>query len=290
MLGTRLRITPYERPHRRALLDLSFSSHWTHKHLDWHTTGQWLERERGLVFLAWHGAELAGYIGLSRPVHGCSWIRLLGISDGRMPGRIIADLWRGAQAHCPRAGIRSVAILMIANWLPTYFRQLAFDVSDEVITMSHIGSRSPSAPTADATLRPAETDDIKRLCEIDQLAFAPRWRMSPSDFQQALRITAVATVAVRQGEVLGYQFSTRNDEAGHLARLAVDPAWQRRGVASLLIQHLLDELRRLRVESVTVNTQASNHPSQHLYQRFGFFRNGYDLELWQKRIAAESME
>ncbi len=290
MLGTRLHIAPYERQHRRALLDLSFSSHWTHKHLDWHSTGQWLDNERGLVFLAWHGAELAGYIGLSQPIAGCSWIRLLGISDGRMPGQIIGELWRGAQARFPDAGIRSVAMLMIANWLPTYMGQLAFHVSDEIITMSHIGSRQPTAPTVAASIRPAGFGDIARLCEIDRLAFSPHWRMFPNDFQQALRIAAAATVAVRDGEVLGYQFSTRNDDAGHLARLAVDPAWQRRGIGSLLLRHLLDGLQTMRVESMTLNTQASNRPSQRLYQRFGFFRNGYDLELWRKSMAADSAE
>lgn len=290
MIGTRLRIAPYERRHRQALLDLSFSSHWTHRHLDWHTTGQWLDNESGLVFLAWHGAELAGYIGLSRPVAGCSWIRLLGISDGRMPGQIVADMWRAVQAQCPRAGIRSVAILMTANWLSAYIRQLAFDVRDEIITMCHIGGRLRTAPTTAATVRPAEIGDISRLCEIDRLAFSPQWRMTLSDFRQALRIAAAATVAVRQGEVVAYQFSTRNEEAGHLARLAVEPAWQRRGIASLLVLRLLEEYRRLRVEPLTVNTQSSNHPSQHFYQRFGFFRNGYDLELWQKPIARDSLE
>ena len=179
---------------------------------------------------------------------------------------------------------------MTANWLPAYIRQLAFDVRDEIITMSHIGNRLPTTPSTAATVRPAEIGDISRLCEIDRLAFSPHWRMTPNDFQQALRIAAVATVALRQGEVVAYQFSTRQDEAGHLARLAVDPAYQRRGIASLLVHRLLGELRRLRVESLTVNTQASNHPSQHLYQRFGFFRNGYDLELWRKPIAANSVE
>ena len=290
MLGTRLRIAPYERQHRRALLDLSFSSHWTHKHLDWHSTGQWLDNERGLVFLAWHGAELAGYIGLSRPIAGCSWIRLLGISDGRMPGQLIGDLWRGAQAQCPRAGIRSVAILGAANWLPAYISRLAFDVSDDIITMSHIGSRLPPTPHVSARIRPAEYSDISRLCEIDRLAFSPHWRMNRNDFQQALRIAAVATVALREDKVVAYQFSTRNEEAGHLARLAVDPACQRRGIASLLVRRLLDDLQRLRIETVTVNTQASNRPSQHLYQRFGFFRNGYDLEMWRKSIAASGVE
>lgn len=290
MLGTRLRIAPYERQYRSAVLDLSFYSHWTHKHLDWHSTGQWLDNERGPVFLAWHGAELAGYIGLSRPIDGCSWIRLLGISDGRMPGQIIGDLWRGAQAQCPRAAIRSVAILGTVNWLPAYIRRLAFDLGDDIITMSHIGSRLPAAPATVATIRPAEIGDIPRLCEIDRLAFAPHWRMNRNDFRQALRIAAVATVAIRGARVVAYQFSTRNEDAGHLARLAVDPAHQRRGIASLLLYRLLEELRRLRVESITVNTQASNRPSQYLYQRFGFFRNGYDLELWRKSITTSRVE
>lgn len=290
MLGMRLRIAPYERQHRRALLDLSFSSHWTHKHLDWHTTGQWLDNERGPVFLAWQGEALAGYIGLSRPIAGCSWIRLLGIGDGRMPGQIVADLWQGAQAQCRQAGIRSVAILATVNWLPAYMSRLAFVVGDEIITMSHVGSRSPKAPYAGAMLRPAEISDIGRLCEIDRLAFTPHWRMSTSDFRQALRIASTATIAVNRGEVAAYQFSTRHDDAGHLARLAVHPAWQRRGIASLLLRHLLEDMRRRDVETLTVNTQASNHPSQHLYQRFGFFRNGYDLELWRKRIAVNGAE
>ena len=290
MFGTRLHIAPYERQDRRALLDLSFASHWTHKHLDWHSTGQWLDNERGPVFLAWRGTELAGYIGLSQPIAGCSWIRLLAIGAGRMPGQIISELWRQAEARCPQAGIRSVAILMIANWLPTYMSQLGFGVSDEVITMSHIGNRLPTAPAADSAVRPAERGDISRLCEIDRLAFSPHWQMSASDFRQALRIAKVATVAVQNGEVAGYQISTRHDEAGHLARLAVDPACQRLGIASTLLHRLLDDLWRIGVESVTVNTQASNLPSQHLYQRFGFFRSGYDLELWDKPIPADNVE
>ena len=290
MLGTRLHIAPYERQHRQALLDLSFSSPWTHQHLDWHTSGQWLDNERGLVFLAWHGAELVGYIGLSRPIDGCSWIRLLGIGDGRMPGRAIRELWRGAEARCQQAGIRAVAMLMIANWLPSYMGPLAFYIGDEVITMSHVGSRLPPAPAVAASVRPAESGDITRLCEIDRLAFLPHWRMRANDFRQALRIAAVATVADRQGEVVGYQFSTRNDGAGHLARLAIDPAYQRRGIASLLMHNLLGELQRYRLETITVNTQSSNRPSQHLYQRFGFLRNGYDLELWQKQIAPGKVE
>jgi hypothetical protein len=38
------------------------------------------------------------------------------------------------------------------------------------------------------------------------------------------------------------------------------------------------------VLSTTVNTQESNVRSQHLYTRFGFARNGYDLPVWMADI------
>ena len=121
------------------LLDLNTQSLWTHKHLDWYSIGQWLDQERGHVYLAWEESRLVGAIGLSLPIDGHSWICLLCIGDGRMPGLIVEELWEGAEADCGRCGIHSAAILMVTNWLATYLRQLGFDYVDDIITLSHIG-------------------------------------------------------------------------------------------------------------------------------------------------------
>ncbi len=285
MLGTRLEVTPYERRHRSALLDLDTKSPWTHKHLDWYSIGQWLDQERGQVFLAWEESRLVGCIGLSLPIEGNSWIRLLCIGDGRMPGLIVEELWERAEAQCRRCGIHSAAILMVTNWLATYLRQLGFEYADDVITMNHIGCRLPKAPAIAAIIRRAEADDIARIAEIDHLAFPPRWRMAHADIWQAIRISAPASVAVHERDVVAYQFSTRHDGVGHLARLAVEPAYQRRGIGSLVLHQLLSELSRQPAQTISVNTQLSNAPSQQLYQRFGFFRDGNDLEMWHKGIA-----
>ncbi|MFK0254729.1 GNAT family N-acetyltransferase [Streptomyces sp. NPDC090445] len=53
-------------------------------------------------------------------------------------------------------------------------------------------------------------------------------------------------------------------------RLCVDPAWFRRGVASLLLRALLAEVPADR--PVTVSTGAANSPAVALYERFGFVR------------------
>ncbi|MFD5421890.1 GNAT family N-acetyltransferase [Streptomyces sp. NPDC127069] len=55
-----------------------------------------------------------------------------------------------------------------------------------------------------------------------------------------------------------------------LDRLCVDPAWFRRGVASLLLRHALEELFPGR--RVEVTTGADNTPAVTLYERLGFVR------------------
>ncbi|MCY3780728.1 MAG: GNAT family N-acetyltransferase [Chloroflexi bacterium] len=285
MLGTRLDVRPYERQRRSAVLELSAFSQWTHKHLDWYNIGQWLDQGRGQLFLAWHGAELVGYIGLSRPIEGCCWIQLLCLRDGRMPGLVVNELWERAEAHCRRSKIRHVAMLMVTNWLATYLGPIGFKYADEVITMSHIGSRRPALPDFSVAIRAAEPHDVPGIAEVDRLAFPALWRMTPAEIWQALRISTHADVAVLADQVLAYQFGTRHKDVAHLARLAVRPDHQRKGIGTGLLHQFLGECERLPVETVSVNTQLSNAPSQELYQRSGFFRNNSDLELWSKRIA-----
>ena len=285
MLGTRLRIASYARQHRHALLDLTATSPWTHTHIDWYELAHWLDMELGLTLLAWHGEELAGYISLSLPNRGRSWIRMLGIRGGRMPGQIVDELWASAEAAGRALGIIEVAILMISNWLPAYLARHRFQFHDDIISMSHIGSRTPAAPATDASLRPAEWEDIPRILEIDHLAFEPIWQLTLPDLQQALRHSTMPMVAALGDHIVAYQLSTQHETVGHLARLAVDPAHQRRRIGSLLLRQLLEALRQKKVDKISLNTQLSNLPSQHLYQRYGFFRNGNDIELWRKRLA-----
>ena len=284
MLGTRLKISAYERRHRSALLDLAWHSQWAHKHLDWYETDQWLDGEMGDVMLAWHGDQLVGYLGLSLPIDGWSWIRLLGIRDGRMPGLVVRALCSTAEARCPALGISNIVVLMITNWLPTYLRERGFNIEDDIITMSHIGHRPRAAPELSARIRPADLQDVEGIMMIDRLAFDAPWQLAEHDIWQAIRSATSATVAARDDELIAYQLSTRQEGLGHLARLAVHPAHQRQGFASALMQQLLADFRQWNLTELSVNTQLSNLPSQRLYERYGFFRNGKDMELWRKQV------
>lgn len=290
MLGTRLRITDYQRQHRSALLDLAWRSRWIHKHLDWRHTSEWLDKELGCVFLAWSGDQLEGYIGLSQPIAGWSWIQALGIRDGRMPGLVVRELYEAAEARCPELGIANIAILMITNWLPAYLRERGFSVEDDVITMSQIGKQLPPAPKVAALIREAHFEDVAAMLRIDRLAFEAPWQLAEHDMRQAFRSAASATVAMLDDALVAYQLSTCQEEVGHIARLAVHPAHQRKGIASALMHQLMIEFKRRNLKELSVNTQLGNQPSQRLYERYGFFRNGYDIELWRKRLQDDASE
>jgi len=279
-----IHITLYERQHRNELLNLSYYSHWTHKHLDWYKTGQWIDRDDGIIYLAWQGEILVGYIALSLPLHGASWVRLLGIRDNCVPRPIVKQLWTAAEAHGLRLGVNRFAILMVTHWLAAYVGDLGFDYLEDIVTLNRSSHVLPPEPTSPVKIYSANSDDLPDIVRVDHLAFRPPWQMTQQDLWQAFRISASATVAILDDEVVGYQISTRNRALGHLARLAVMPNRQGKRVGSMLLYELLSKFDRRGIKSVTVNTQISNESSHRLYSHYGFQHNGFDLAVWQKDI------
>ncbi|MEN4743783.1 ribosomal protein S18-alanine N-acetyltransferase [Pantoea agglomerans] len=59
------------------------------------------------------------------------------------------------------------------------------------------------------------------------------------------------------------------DEAS-LFNIAVDPAFQRRGLGRQLLQHLIDELIKRDVQTLWLEVRASNLPAIALYEQLGF--------------------
>ncbi len=284
MLQTKLTITPYERQYRNPLLNLSYYSQWTHKHLDWYKSGQWIDREDGTIFLAWQDDKLVGYIGLSKPLNQSSWIRLLGVHDDVSPAPVIRELWQAVEDHGRTLGIKTFAALMVTKWLESYMPDIGFTYLEDIVTLNRTGHKLPSQPLSPVKVYSANAEDLTEITRIDHEAFDPPWQMSRQDLWQAFRISASSTVAIFDDEIIGYQISTRHRAAGHLARIAVSPANQGKRVGSILLYDLLSKFDKRGIKSVTVNTQDSNVSSHRLYNHYGFVRNGFDLGVWLKNI------
>jgi ribosomal protein S18 acetylase RimI-like enzyme len=80
--------------------------------------------------------------------------------------------------------------------------------------------------------------------------------------------------------------STGGSGRAHLARLAVLPEIQGRGIGRALVQDLFAQLVRNGVYRVSVNTQNDNATSLRLYQRLGFVRTGEQYPVYLYDVPA----
>jgi ribosomal protein S18 acetylase RimI-like enzyme len=72
---------------------------------------------------------------------------------------------------------------------------------------------------------------------------------------------------------------------GHLARLAVLPDFQCRGIGYCLLYDLLSQFYRRGARSVTVNTQNDNLASIAVYEKIGFRATGETYPIYQMPLS-----
>jgi ribosomal protein S18 acetylase RimI-like enzyme len=273
------RVTPLERHQRDVVLDLLFYSRRHHTQLDWQSAGRWLEQEGNAIALAWHDEQLVGVMGISAPLFGTAWVRLLAVHDAHDPKDILPLLWRDL---CQQTTARAVYWLVVQRWVMGDLPALGFRYQEDVVMMSRVGATLPPMSSARVSIHNAYLEHVADLVRVDHAAFPPEWRMTTEELRHAQRHATSCTMAVDDdGAIVGYQLSTRHQNTAHLARLAVLPAQQGLGVGAALLQHMIESYLRRGVNAVSVNTQASNTRSQALYTRYGFVRNGYDLPVWR---------
>ncbi|MFW5691897.1 MAG: GNAT family N-acetyltransferase [Chloroflexota bacterium] len=276
-----LTITPFQPDKRRLTADLLFYSRYAQAHLDWYEVDAWLNSDDAIIRTAWDGSSLVGLISASQPLNGATWVRVVAVGQHYQPQQILPPLWDALAAALRNMGTEKVCWLLIENWPVDYLPRLGFSYYDEIITLKRTGhTLPPYRSMAGLRVRSVEMKDLPELTRVDHQAFAPPWQMTSDDIRQGRQIAACCYLAELNDAVVGYQLSTFHQQSGHLARLAVLPEMQGRGVGAALLNNLITYFLRRRIDTVTVNTQLQNQRSQRLYARFGFNRSGYNLPVW----------
>lgn len=277
-------LTAYDRPYRSSFLNLMYESRHTHTHLDWHSPLQWLETGDHFTRLLWQDGELLGFVALSLPLNGTSWLRLSALSPTTEIMPAWRRLWKDIREHLGAYPVTEVYVLVVDTWLTPALMDAGFTYVEDVVTLYRPHQTLTPPPTRDdltLDLDLAYSEDIEGILPVDHDAFAPPWQLTRDELWQAMRQASHSTVARHKGRIIGYQISTRHNKSGHLARLAVARAYQGRGIGGYLLNHLIQAFERRHIKRMTVNTQRSNWRSQRLYQRYGFQRNGFDLSVWR---------
>lgn len=255
---------------RHALQTLARYEERVHAHLDWKPVEDWLGRQPFVV--AERGSRLVGALACPPDLPDTAWIRFFGVVEGLAPETVWALLWPLARAGLTEHGLRQAAALSLEAWTAPLYESAGFRPTHAVVVLSRPAgtARPPAGPAVDAALRPAERSDLGAIAAADLAAFQPPWQLSAEMVQLAMAQAEYASVAERDGQVIGYQLATPGRNGVHLARLAVWPEWQGRGVGRALVDDLIAFCDRRGGREITVNTQHNNAASLAVYRRLGF--------------------
>ena len=122
--------------------------------------------------------------------------------------------------------------------------------------------------TSSLELRPLSYADLPAVIAIERRAFPTPWSLAM--FVLELSKPSGICLAALQGErLVGYLICARYDSVWHLMNVAVDGRWRREGIATALIERLL-ELADGPGERYTPEVRTSNSAAIEMYEGFGF--------------------
>ena len=120
---------------------------------------------------------------------------------------------------------------------------------------------------------------LRGVLQIEQQVYPRPWTFGLFLSELGQRSTRLYLVARVGHRVVGYIGMLRSIDDGHITTIAVDPAWQRRGIASRLLSVAARAAVARGCHNLTLEVRVSNLGAQALYRRFGFvpagMRKGY---------------
>jgi ribosomal-protein-alanine N-acetyltransferase len=273
------RVRPASVSDREQIANLIQCKLHVHRHLDWREPLDWLGASPYLV------AERNGRVGAALaclpepPGDGypapAAWIRLFAASERLPLEQAWSGLWEAAQEalradHPPRA-----AAIAMKEWLCDLLEASGFSIRQQIVMLERREGALPGPTNLPGVrIRPMVLRDLPAVAAVDAVSFDTLWRHSLAALRLAFQKAVLAAVAETAQGVIGFHISTQHPHGAHLARLAVRPEAQNRGVGRLLVCDLLRARARRGEARLTVNTQNDNYPSLALYRRLGFAETG----------------
>ncbi len=122
------------------------------------------------------------------------------------------------------------------------------------------------------TVEPMRRRHLRRVLEIEEAVYPRPWthRTFVSELGHVRNDTRRYLVAYVGDVLVGYAGMMFVGADAHITNIAVDPAWQGRGVATELMLDVSLIARERGCSAMTLEVRHTNIAAQHLYRRFGF--------------------
>lgn len=262
---------------RAAINRFTENQHRVHFNLDWWSFDDWLlaDRPSEAIWLAFDHEELIGLLAAPFEQSPVVWLRSIAIANGYPTDPIFTALLTHARSILAAHGAARVAVMAHPDWVNDLTHRLSFTSYNEVATMRKSDRVMPDFTRVPAAaIRLAQAEDIPLIAENDRAAFDVVWWHSTASLAHILMSVSHFVVAEIADRVAGHAFSDVYGGHGHLIRLVVHPAYQRRGIGEQLLRDSLSYQIAMGAYPLTLNTQIDNTASQKLYCRYGYQLNG----------------
>ena len=130
-------------------------------------------------------------------------------------------------------------------------------------------------------IRKLTEEDVESLSAIESASFSMPW--SAEDFAALLtRDYCVYYVAEVDGEVAGCCGMTNICNEGNIDNVVVAEKFRGQGIATALLERLLEEGNSLGVTAYTLEVRVSNASAIHVYEKLGFVSEGIRPNFYEK--------
>lgn len=254
---------------------------YVHRHLDYRPPLDWFGKEPFLVLE--QNQSIVSTLACPPDPAPVAWMRLFAAASRPLAESSWMQLWEEARTNLrSMENPRLAAAIPMQSWFERLVSASGFEQTHRIVMLSWENRSLPAAlPVEGLNIRPMTLDDLQAVQRVDAAAFPLIWQHSLAYLELAFRQAAVATVAEKDGDLVGYQISTGTPIGGHLARLAVEPDLQHLGIGRVLLHDLLTQFMRRGARTVTVNTQKNNSASLKLYRHMGFVLTPEEYPIYQ---------
>ena len=122
-----------------------------------------------------------------------------------------------------------------------------------------------------ALIRPASFDDISSIVEIENKTNQMPW--SKAQFLSSMEVGHYSVVMHKDCDILGFAIYSPIIPESHLLNIAIDPAYQGKGLGDKLLQQIILQNRTIGVKTISLEVRVTNLPAINLYEKRGFHKD-----------------
>jgi len=279
-------VRPADLNDHQRLSNLIFFETRSHRHLDWRSPLEWLGDD--FFWTVEEGKQLTAALACPEETKGIAWVRLFVYSNAWSAENAWIVLWNTAKDEIARAGGAKVAAIVQHSWFQKVLESNGFENRQNIVMLGWEYQPWAKHEANGVRIRKMTEADLPNVTAVDGSSFDPLWHNSQDTLRRALVQSLFAMVAEDDTGIIGYQMTTGTGMRAHLARLAVHPSVQGRGVGRNLLSDLFERLVESGYPKLSVNTQSDNQTSLSLYQKMGFIRTGEAYPVYTFNVSGYS--